>query len=325
MSIKRIVSTAFWQDPDVLDKYSIEDQQFFLYLLTNPRSKLCGIYILPRRYISFEAKHTEKAAEELLNRFQTVYKNIIYNSETQEVAVLNALKYGIISGGPVVENLIRKELNEIKDSRLITAVYHNMLDFWMAPTARPVDGKIKLIFEEEIDSRNNKPNGDAYAYGYEYEYEYEYEYDHSRPESNNESSPESRHESKKEPKGDAGNEPVFIRIILNDNTYHDVLKKDVERYKELYPDVTVEQSLRNMAGWSESNLNKRKTKRGVKTFITNWLIRDQEKAEKEKKDRKASTIPDRNRIKDDSEYDHPTNINHNPFFQAHMEKIRKGD
>ena len=99
MAIKRIVSTAFWQDPDVLDKYSIEDQQFFLYLLTNPRSKLCGIYILPRRYISFEAKHTEKAAEELLNRFQTVYKNIIYNSETQEVAVLNALKYGIISGG----------------------------------------------------------------------------------------------------------------------------------------------------------------------------------------------------------------------------------
>lgn len=71
---------------------------------------------------------------------------------------------------------------------------------------------------------------------------------------------------------------VMIELILNDGTTHGVTDKDVERYRELYPGVDVMQELRNMAGWCDSNKPKRKTRTGIKRFITNWLAREQDRA-----------------------------------------------
>lgn len=47
--------------------------------------------------------------------------------------------------------------------------------------------------------------------------------------------------------------------------------------RELYPAVDVEQEIRKMVGWLDSNPNRRKTKRGIKKFITNWLAREQDR------------------------------------------------
>ena len=54
-------------------------------------------------------------------------------------------------------------------------------------------------------------------------------------------------------------------------------QENIEIYKRLYPGVDVEQALRNMIGWSMSAGPKRKTMRGIKRFITNWLSREQDK------------------------------------------------
>lgn len=70
--------------------------------------------------------------------------------------------------------------------------------------------------------------------------------------------------------------PVF-RMPLNDKTEFGVLQSDVDRWAELYPAVDVLQELREMVGWLESNPTKRKTRRGIRTFITNWLSREQDK------------------------------------------------
>lgn len=77
--------------------------------------------------------------------------------------------------------------------------------------------------------------------------------------------------------GDSPPDPTFISIILNNGTYYDVPMSKVERWKELYPAVDVEQELRKMAGWSEENQKKRKTRTGVGAFINNWLAREQDK------------------------------------------------
>ena len=68
---------------------------------------------------------------------------------------------------------------------------------------------------------------------------------------------------------------VFIQLPLNDKTFHSVLNTDVEHYKELYPAVDVEQELRSMLGWLEGNPRKRKTRSGIKSFITSWLSKTQ--------------------------------------------------
>lgn len=70
-------------------------------------------------------------------------------------------------------------------------------------------------------------------------------------------------------------EPVFIKLPLNDKTEFDVTEKMVAEYKELYPAVDVEQELRNMRGWCLSNPQKRKTRRGAPSFINNWLQKTQ--------------------------------------------------
>lgn len=71
--------------------------------------------------------------------------------------------------------------------------------------------------------------------------------------------------------------PVFIEIPLNDGTLYSVLFSDVEEWKGLYPAVDVEQQLRSMKGWSDSNPTKRKTKKGIRRFINSWLTKEQDK------------------------------------------------
>ena len=71
--------------------------------------------------------------------------------------------------------------------------------------------------------------------------------------------------------------PEVISIILNDGSRYHVYQKDVDEWMELYPAVDVVQELRKMKGWSDANPTKRKTKKGIKRFINNWLSKEQDK------------------------------------------------
>ena len=53
MAVTRYVHTAFWNDSFNLS-LTPEEKYFFLYFLTNPHSRQCGVYELPRRTIEFE-------------------------------------------------------------------------------------------------------------------------------------------------------------------------------------------------------------------------------------------------------------------------------
>lgn len=81
--------------------------------------------------------------------------------------------------------------------------------------------------------------------------------------------------------------PSEFDIPLNDGTFYNVPKENIEVYKRLYPAVDVEQALRNMIGWCMGNPTRRKTRRGVKRFITGWLSGDQD----EGKTRRPSNQP----------------------------------
>lgn len=68
-----------------------------------------------------------------------------------------------------------------------------------------------------------------------------------------------------------------ISMPLNDGSEFPVLDNDVKEWEKLYPAVDVMQELRNMRGWLMSNPTRRKTKTGIKRFITAWLAKEQNK------------------------------------------------
>ena len=71
--------------------------------------------------------------------------------------------------------------------------------------------------------------------------------------------------------------PPIITLPLNDKSEYPVTGAQVLEWSELYPAIDIEQQLRNMRGWLLSNPEKRKTKRGICSFITRWLSKEQDR------------------------------------------------
>ena len=70
-------------------------------------------------------------------------------------------------------------------------------------------------------------------------------------------------------------EPPVFQITLVDKSLYGITREMIEKYRELYPAVNVEQEFRNMIGWTDANPTRRKTKNGINRFINSWLAKAQ--------------------------------------------------
>lgn len=70
--------------------------------------------------------------------------------------------------------------------------------------------------------------------------------------------------------------PSDFEIILEDGTFYNIPQEDIAQYKINFPDLDIEQELRNMAAWAMAAGNNRKTRKGAPRFVSNWLIRSQD-------------------------------------------------
>jgi hypothetical protein len=120
MAIYRQVQTGFWQDDFVLN-LTPEEKYFYLFLLTNSKTKQCGIYQLPVQVIVFETGYNQETVEKLLHRFID-YGKIIYSTKSKEIGIINWQKYNPAES-PKVKACVIKELKEIKDRSLIDKIY----------------------------------------------------------------------------------------------------------------------------------------------------------------------------------------------------------
>lgn len=57
-----------------------------------------------------------------------------------------------------------------------------------------------------------------------------------------------------------------------------ICKKQLEKWRELYPAVDVMQELKKMDGWLNANPTRIKTAKGIPRFVNSWLARQQDKA-----------------------------------------------
>lgn len=66
-------------------------------------------------------------------------------------------------------------------------------------------------------------------------------------------------------------------LPLNDGTDWRPTVSQYEEYRRLYPGVNIDQEFRNMRGWCLGNPSRRKTKAGIRRFVTSWLSKEQNK------------------------------------------------
>lgn len=93
MAYYRQIYTTFWTDSKVADDFTPEDKYFYLYLLTNARTNLCGCYEISKKQISNDTGYTIDVVTRLLARLEQVHEIIRYSEKTKEVYLVNWHKY----------------------------------------------------------------------------------------------------------------------------------------------------------------------------------------------------------------------------------------
>lgn len=162
MGIKRIISTDFWTDDKVMDIFSPEDKLFFLYLMTNPHTTQLGIYHINKKMMAFEIGYSLESIGILIDRFEE-YGLIKYSPETSEVAIKNYLRHSIVKGGKPVEDLLRREIAQVKDKTLLKYVYDNLSqDDHLNATVKSV--LPYLVNENVNDNDNDNDNEESSGY-----------------------------------------------------------------------------------------------------------------------------------------------------------------
>ena len=76
---------------------------------------------------------------------------------------------------------------------------------------------------------------------------------------------------------EARSEPAVEKLPLRDGSEYEVSKSLVAELEPLYPNVDVPATLKEMRGWLLLNKDRRKSRRGMGRFISQWLQSEQEK------------------------------------------------
>lgn len=93
MAIYRNISMSFWTDSKVDDDFTPEDKYFYLYLLTNPHTNICGCFEISMKQMCRETGYNEDTVRRLLDRMEHQHAVVRYSHATKEVLIVNWHKY----------------------------------------------------------------------------------------------------------------------------------------------------------------------------------------------------------------------------------------
>lgn len=105
---------SFWTDPKVTDSFSPEDKYFYLYLMTNPHTNLCGCYEISERQIEYETGYAKKVIDKLIQRMCIIHRVIDYSKDTKEVLIVKWHKYNWTKSEKFRVPLL-KEIQDVKN------------------------------------------------------------------------------------------------------------------------------------------------------------------------------------------------------------------
>jgi len=76
---------------------------------------------------------------------------------------------------------------------------------------------------------------------------------------------------------DTDKDNILLQFPLKDKTLYPITEEYHQQLKEFFPSVDIKIQLNKMNAWLDSNPSKRKTKKGIKKFITTWLSKEYDK------------------------------------------------
>lgn len=114
MALFRYISMTFWTDPKIADNFTPEDKYFYLYLLTNTHTNLCGCYEISVRQMAIETGYSKETIEKLLDRFRNIHRVIDYSEETKEILLTKWQKNNWTNSEKYIKG-IRRELKDVKN------------------------------------------------------------------------------------------------------------------------------------------------------------------------------------------------------------------
>jgi hypothetical protein len=177
MAIFRKLHVSFWSDT-FISELPNDKKLFYLYLLTNERTRQCGIYEISKKQICFDLGYSIDTVSILLQYFIDI-KKIKYSENTNEIAIKNWAKYNY-SSSPKVKKCIENELKIVKNKVLIeyvngintlsqeeeeeeeekiyidTEYYNKFLEKWNLYGSKYKDRKVKLTSLQYLDKQNLK-------------------------------------------------------------------------------------------------------------------------------------------------------------------------
>ena len=109
----RTIQTRIWDD-EWFSSLPADGKVLFLYLFTNQRASVAGIYLLPKRCISIETGLSAASTDKMLSRFARDEKAFYENGI---VWVKNMRRYQD-SGSPKIASRIQKDLGAIPEGPL---------------------------------------------------------------------------------------------------------------------------------------------------------------------------------------------------------------
>ena len=125
MSKFRQIQTSFWSDTYIQEEMTAEDKYFYLYLMTNEFTTQIGIYPITKKQIAFDLGYSMESVQALLQRFETYHELIKYDTETREIILLKWAENNLNVGGKPVQDLIKKEISQVKNKEFLFLMYDN--------------------------------------------------------------------------------------------------------------------------------------------------------------------------------------------------------
>lgn len=121
----RQIQTSFWSNTYIQEEMTAEDKYFYLYLMTNEFTTQIGIYSITKKQMAFDLGYSIESVSALLQRFETYHKLIKYDVESREIILLKWAENNLNIGGKPVQDLIKKEIEQVKNKDFLALMYSN--------------------------------------------------------------------------------------------------------------------------------------------------------------------------------------------------------
>lgn len=154
----RSIHTVIWED-DWFSTLDAEEKVIFIYLFSNHRASVSGIYKVPLRFIEFETGISKGEIICALKVFEEEGK-AYYDFEKSVVWVKSLRKYNETSS-PKVVTRIKKDIDSISDCK-VKALY---CEYHSIPYQYPIDtcSENESETEKETETETEKETEDAFS------------------------------------------------------------------------------------------------------------------------------------------------------------------